>query len=261
MTSINSKEDLLRALAENPQWREAVRAHILGEELLQLPAKFSTVLELMSTFVKDMHEFVSNIRTFVVDQRTINAEMQEFKSDQLQFNSEMREFKTAQLEFNTRQEELSAGIIRRVDNLIDEVDVLKGYRILDAATANCIDITEDMGFTYSKTLTRADKRRMAQGAAGSGIPTNELRSFRLADLLIEATDGENTHYIAVEASFTADGRDTTRALRNARFLTQFTGCPSHAAIVSVRNDHQVTSEIESGAVFWYEMEDRSPNGQ
>ena len=41
MTTINSQDDLLRALRENPEWKEAVRALILGEELLQLPARFN----------------------------------------------------------------------------------------------------------------------------------------------------------------------------------------------------------------------------
>ena len=40
MTTMNSQEDFLRALSENPQWKAAVRAQILGEELLQLPARF-----------------------------------------------------------------------------------------------------------------------------------------------------------------------------------------------------------------------------
>ena len=43
MTTINSQEDFLRALVENPQWKEAVRAQLLGEDLLQLPAKFDTL--------------------------------------------------------------------------------------------------------------------------------------------------------------------------------------------------------------------------
>ncbi len=36
MTTINSQEDFLRALRENPEWKEAVRALILGEEQKRL---------------------------------------------------------------------------------------------------------------------------------------------------------------------------------------------------------------------------------
>ena len=42
MTTINSLDDeFLQAIDANPSWREAVRSQILGEELLQLPVRFS----------------------------------------------------------------------------------------------------------------------------------------------------------------------------------------------------------------------------
>lgn len=40
MTTISTQEDFLQALRDNPAWREAVRALILGDELLQLPVRF-----------------------------------------------------------------------------------------------------------------------------------------------------------------------------------------------------------------------------
>lgn len=41
MTTINNQDDFLRALRENPEWKDAVRAQILGEELLKLPIQFN----------------------------------------------------------------------------------------------------------------------------------------------------------------------------------------------------------------------------
>jgi hypothetical protein len=45
MTTINSQEDLLRALRENPEWKEGVRALIPGEESLQLPTQFKAFVD------------------------------------------------------------------------------------------------------------------------------------------------------------------------------------------------------------------------
>ena len=45
MTTINNQDDFLQALRNNPQWRDAVRAQILGEELMQLPLKFDAFVE------------------------------------------------------------------------------------------------------------------------------------------------------------------------------------------------------------------------
>ena len=107
----------------------------------------------------------------------------------------------------------------------------------------------------TKTLLREDLWDLIDSADTSGIPTNELRSFRRADLVMEATDqaGE-TCYIAVEISFTVNGRDTTRAIRNAAFLTRFTDKRAYAAVSGVHRDNRVQDSIESGDVFWYEMD-------
>ena len=60
-------------------------------------------------------------------------------------------------------------------------------------------------------------------------------------------------YIAVEVSFTVNGRDTTRAIRNAGFLTSFTGRPAYAAVAGARMDERVRGSVESGEVFWYPL--------
>ena len=63
----------------------------------------------------------------------------------------------------------------------------------------------------------------------------------------------DTHYIAVEASHTADARDTASARRNAELLQRFTGCPAHAAIASVHNDQDIRAEIDGGEVHWHTL--------
>ena len=45
MTTINNQDDFLEALRNNPQWRDAVRAQILGDDLMELPAKFDAFVE------------------------------------------------------------------------------------------------------------------------------------------------------------------------------------------------------------------------
>ena len=60
--------------------------------------------------------------------------------------------------------------------------------------------------------------------------------------------------IAVEISFTANGIDTTRAVRNARFLTRFTGKRSYAAIAGLNRDNRIQGSVKSGEVFWHQLE-------
>ena len=53
MTTINSQEEFLQALRDNPAWREAVRAELLGEEIPQLPTRFQALLERMDGLVSE----------------------------------------------------------------------------------------------------------------------------------------------------------------------------------------------------------------
>ena len=57
MVIIHTAEDIIRAMDENPEWLEAVRARILTRELLELPRRFeelSAVVERLATSQTEM---------------------------------------------------------------------------------------------------------------------------------------------------------------------------------------------------------------
>ena len=142
-----------------------------------------------------------------------------------------------------------------MDRLTDDVGVLKGAHARNAAIEDAAGIASDMGLRLTKTLTRGDVLDLIDIADTGDIPTNELRSFRAADLVMEARDGEGEAcYIAAEVSFTVNGRDTSRAIRNADFLSRFTGRRSHPAVVGANRDDRVRDAIEAGEVFWYRLD-------
>ena len=199
MTTINNQDDFLEALRNNPAWREAVRAQILGDELLQLPVRFDA---------------------FAREQSVRAANPEE-----------------------------STG---RVEN---DMGTLKEDFARPRTTQDAEGIAYDMGPDFVRTLSATDLSEMA----GNTLPRDVGRSFRNADLVIEATDGTGTRYTAMEISFTADRRDCDRAIRNAGLITRFTGKPAQAAVASVRNDREAADAVESGAVYWHSLEDRTPS--
>ena len=213
MTTINSQEDFLRALRENPEWKDAVRALILGEELMQLPTRFSAFADEQKQVNKRIESDISDLKA---GQRRIEARMD-------------------------RQE---------YDN-----STLKGWYASFVATRSAESLPVDLGLEYVRTLTEADLGRMVR-AARSDLSLSEVRSFRRADMVVEAKDESGTVYIAMEASYTADLRDTDRALRNARLLTEITGHRAIPVVASVRNVDEVAVLVESGDVYWYELEER-----
>ena len=236
MTSFNSKEDFLRALEENPQWREAVRALILGEELLLLPVQFRAFAGQVSSFIDQTEAFISEQRQFNAEQRQTNERMEGFVAEQRQFNE---------------------VFVRRLTRIEGDMTNFRGTYAENAAERNAAAIAAELGLEYVRSVPQQDLVRMSRSATGR-VPINQLRSFWTADLIIEASDGSDTHYIAVESSYTADQRDTDRVQRNVQFLTEFTGQTARGVIASVRNDRYAESQVESGGVYWFPLKDRGP---
>ena len=142
-----------------------------------------------------------------------------------------------------------------IGGLRNDIAPLKGAHVRSAAVREAGLIAEDMGFALVGTLNPEQVRTLSQSESTADIPAGDLRSFRRADLIMEVTDGEGeTCYVAVEISFTANGRDTTRAVRNAGFLTAFTGKRSVAAVAGLRRDDRIDESIESGEVFWHQLD-------
>ena len=256
MTTINNIEDLVELLDKHPRWLDAVRARVLTRELIELPqtlARFAAgTNERFDKVEGDMNE-----RFDKVDQRIdkVEGEMNERfdKVDQRFDKVDQRLDKVDQRldKVDQRFDKVESDI----SGLRDDIAPLKGAHVRSAAVREAGLIAEDMGFTFVRTLTSEQVRILSRTESTADIPAGDLRSFRRADLIMEVTDGEGeTCYVAVEISFTANGRDTTRAVRNAGFLSKFTGKRSLAAVAGLRRDDRIDGVIESGEVFWHQLD-------
>lgn len=207
MPTINTLDDFLQALDDNPAWRDAVRTRILGEDVLQLPAKFDA---------------------FVEEQRAVNEKMTVFIEEQRVWNR---------------------NATARFDRMEGDMSTFKDFYVSRQPFTDAPGIASDFGLEFVRLLTSEDLRRMA----GNNLSVNVNRSFRNADMVIEGADETGPSYIVIEVSYTADTRDTDRAVRNAELITRFTGRPAQPVIASIRNDYAVQELIESGALHWYEV--------
>ena len=220
MHTINTIEDLMQLLDRNPQWLEALRSRVLTRELIELPARFAQSVEQNNRFREEMNRF----------------------------REEMNRFAAAT---DRRFERLET----RFERMLDDVGVLKGAHARNAAIEEATTIARDMGLRRIKTLTRDDVWDLTDSADTGSIDSADLRSFRRADLIMEATDeAGDTCYVAVEISFTANGRDTKRVLRNADLLSRFTGRRAYAAVAGIRRDDRIGDSIDSGTVLWHQLD-------
>ena len=223
MTTLNNIEDFIRVLDEHPEWLEAARSRLLSRALLDLPEEFA--------------RFAAEVRQFVeaIDRRFAALE--------------------------TSLEALAESTDRRLTAIEDDVGVLRnqmgdvrGRIVYDIVRDEAPLLAGSMGFQFSAILHRGDLQRLTQANDVSWMLPQALQSFQRADLVIEANnpDGE-LHYIVVEISYTVNGHDTTRAVRNAGYLTRITGVPATPAVAGVVLDHHVQDSVAAEGIFWYSI--------
>jgi hypothetical protein len=221
MTTINTMDDFARILRENPDWADTVRSLLLSKELLELPQTFAKFAE-------------------ATDRRLENLERGQ------------KELRTGQKGILVRLGNLEEGQKR----LIDEIGAIKGTFTYNIAYDEMRTMLEDMGFEHRHTLTRDEVRQLVSSSDRTGLPIPDLRSFRRADFIVEvANESGQIGYVVAEASFTVDERDVTRAVRNAEYMTRFTGLPGWSAVMGVRRVNDVADAINSGQVYWFEIDE------
>ncbi|MXY19933.1 MAG: hypothetical protein F4Y49_01200 [Dehalococcoidia bacterium] len=216
MNTFSTVEELIQILDENPELLEALRSRILTQELLNLP-------QAHAEFVAEMRGFVAEMREFVA---ATNRNFQRLSNDFGNFRGAYAE---------TAVEKNSIVIV--------------------------MDLSEAVGLGLDELTARnLEQKDLAAMVRHSGdtsdLSRGELRSFYQSDLVIEANDASGeTHYIVIEASYTCNGRDTTRALSHARLLKRFTGRPTHPVVAGVRRDIGIQPDIDDGKVFWHQIDE------
>ena len=230
---IATVEDLVQVLDRHPQWLEALRGRLLTRELLEMPQKLA--------------EFAAAAerRFAAVEGRLDTLERQ------LELVERRLELIERRLEALERRVE---ALERQMQQIRIDIAPLKAAHARTAALREADLMAEEQGLEFVRTLDQEEIRELVRSSDTDGISRHEMRSFRLADIMLCATDAAGEEcYLAVEVSYTANGRDTTRAQRNARFLTRFTGRRAFAVVAGLRFDERIRRDVESGAVAWYRL--------
>ena len=187
--------------------------------------------------------------------RLLSRELLELPDRFAQFSAGMNQFRAEVNRFVSESRQFMADTNRRFNRVEADMGNLKGVLVRRDAIEHATVAAREMGLRRTKTLAPDDVWDLVDSVDTSGISTGDLRSFRRADLIMETVDPEGeTQYVAVEISFTVNGRDTSRATRNAEFLTRFTGKRSHAVVSGIELDDRVRVMTDSGEVFWYQLD-------
>ena len=224
--TIDTVEDLVRILDEHPRWLDALRARLLPPAVLRLP-------EQLAELAARVEEIAEQTKRFQA------ATEQRFDRMDQQFD---------------RMDQRLGRVEARLDRVIDDLGPLKGAHAGNVAVKEASLIALDLGLRYRKSLTSMELVSLSDAVDTTDVAANELRSFHRADVIVEGADREGERcYVAVEASYTVNGRDTARAIRNAGLLSRFTGRRSYAVVARLRRDDRIQDRVDAGEVLWYQL--------
>ena len=258
MTTINNIEDFIRVLDEHPQWLEAARSRLLSRALLDLPEEFARFqaevrqstetanrrLTALETLAETANQRLTALETHA---EITNQRLTALEIGLAQLTDEVRQFVAAT---NQRLTSLETD----VGTLRNQMGDIRGRIVYDIVRDEAPLLAGNMGFQFSTILHRGDLQRLTQSSDVGWMAPQDLQSFQRADLVIDAIDpGGDPHYIVVEISYTVNGYDTRRAVRNAGYLSRITGVAATPAVAGVVLDHHIHDYVAAEGIFWYSI--------
>ena len=208
-TPISSFQDILDAMERDPALRDALRRHILTDELLQVPAR----LERVEGDIGAIKEDVASLKE---GQARLEGDVASLKEDVVSLK-----------EGQARLEEGQARLVERVDRIGGDVSRLTGSDY-ESHVAGLIHrfLRRERGMSAAVLSTQREKsalRAIIDEAETRGlIQAWETDDLDHADLVLTIADGAGD-YLLAEVSVTIQQDDVDRAEARAGLLAKATG--------------------------------------
>ena len=249
------REEVTTFVAETKAFVAETKA--FRKEMTTFVAEMKAFREEMTTFVAETKAFREEMTVFVAETKAFREEMTVFVAETKAFREEMTTFVAETKAFKAEMHDFVAATNRQFKSIRDDLGVLKGAHARNAAERALGLIARSMGLRRRRVLDGEQLFDLAR-EGGADMGDGAIESYLQADLVFEAEDDRGkTVYVALEVSYTANGRDTARAMRNAALVARFTGFGCRAAVASLRIDDRIAELVESGRIAWYRLPRRA----
>ena len=278
MTNINTSDDLVRVLRENPEFRATIRRELLTAELLEVPEQLTSLRESAAALLEHANETNRRLdetnrrldgmdrRLDQVDQRIVQVDQQIAQMDR----------RLDQVDRRLDGIEGDIKIVKRdIDGLGEafrrEVRAQSSFRGNYAQSAAGKDVLEVAGLfadlrgvkrTVTGQVGRARLttwlRENRDEVEALGLRSRAWRTFLQPDIitwvrdLFADDDADPEFYIAIEASYTADAEDILKVTDHAKILRAATGLDAYPVVAAVMLDDKLDPEMESR--LYYDVE-------
>jgi cell division protein FtsB len=210
--TVDDFRDLLEIIRTMPEWKEALRRELLGEELLSLPSLVRDLIRAIEEMNKRLYRVEQDVEVLKADVEVLKADVEVLKADVASLKGDSLERK-----YRERPFVYFRRILRKPRLLTDsEVDDL-----LSQAQADGV-------------LSEADVEEISRLDA-------IVRGRRISD--------DSVAYLAVEASVKVDDRDVERAVRRAKLLEKIPGVAALPVVAGEQLTPKGAKELKQSAVW------------
>ena len=221
-TPINDFQDILDAIERNPALRDALRRHILTDELLQMPVRLERVEEDIGTIKGDVATLKEDVSTLKEGQARLEGDVATLKEGQARLEGDVATLKEGQARL-----EGDVGTLKEdVSRIGGNVSNLMGSDY-ESHVAAYIHRSLRRELKINATVISTQKNRqplieLLDRAEGQGNITPEDND-KLNDVDIVLTVDDSDEYILGEISITVQQDDVRRATEWAAILAEATG--------------------------------------
>lgn len=218
------RQDFLRLLREDAEFKAEVRRAVLTDEVLNMPETLARISSRMDEMSVQMGETAVRLDEMAAGMSHMGGRLRSMEIDVAELKGGMVELKMANriVPFISDKLELRAGLI------------VRGGQPTAASIA-----FDDLFYDVYKT---------------GAIDERERNRINATDLIISAISRKSGArvYIAVEASYVIDIRDVTRARNSAEILAKaFPDAETHSAVYGIRVNPAGRAEADRRGVSIY----------
>ncbi|MDR7568158.1 MAG: hypothetical protein QN143_07280 [Armatimonadota bacterium] len=245
--TVRDLKDLLALLEQHPEWKSALRASLLGEEVLRLPevvrelagevralaGEVRALAEAQRRTDERLEELASQVRALAEAQRRTDERLEELAS-QVRVLAEAQRRTDERLEELAKEVQALAKAQRRTESRVDTLDT----RVADLLGRDLERQYRERAFAYFQRILKAIRpvepvtlQRVLDDAVGAGRITEEEKDdLLLADVLVLGRHQGEEAYLVAEVSGLVGAHDVERAARRAEVLRRATEKPTLAAV-------------------------------
>lgn len=250
MTTIDTSEDIIRALREDPHLLSQVRRAILTDDVLALPGQFADMRETQDSMLQIQNRILDELAETRQTQNSMLETQNKILADQEEIRRDIRAlhgmFRRQHDDFSNFRGAYAENAARKNDRMI--------ARRIARARGHRVRLTERVSYEELNALLI-----VAENLDTSDIDEFSWDTFPNADVALKVTErnrAETQFYIVVEASYTGEMYDLKRATDHAKLLRVTTGLEAYAIVAGVRLDERLQSAV------WFDAEDfvKAANG-